>query len=540
MIAINNVYVPDFQNMCFVKANVVIEKGVISAISQKAVEAKHVIDAREGYLTPGLIDCHCHIESSHLLPSSFGNEIVKHGSLFAVCDCHEVANVKGRAGVEMFMNDAKRSACNLKFAVPSCVPATEFATSGGRIDVEDVEYFMDFDDVVALGELMNVPGIVNRDDKFMKMIDVTKRHNKRVNGHAPHLSSDMLKKYIAAGVEDDHESETYEELKEKIEAGMRVFIREGSAEKTKESAYKIINEYPDRVMFCTDDKTIGDIRAHGHINYNLRKAVSLGIEPILALRAATYNGLKYYGLDEYSEIKIGARAYLVLFDREFNVKNIIVNGEVFKDTAVEHNIPNNFLNTINLNSVNSIPKIQHKNLSMSVSNGSLITDKVIVESNLPEFDLRNDILKMCVFERYGHNNRSACRIKGFGLKKGAIASSLSHDCHNIIVVGTSDESIKIVVNKIIDEQGGMALFDGDEVHFMPLVVCGVVSLEDANSVAEDVEKLKKLARELGSKLDDAFAMLSFMALEVIPHLKLTDRGLFDVDNFRYIDETTAQ
>lgn len=535
MIVINNANVPDFKNMRFIRANVVIENGVISSISQEAVEAEHSLDAQGGYLTPGLIDCHCHIESSHLLPANFGNEIAKYGSLFAVCDCHEIANVKGAEGVAMFMDDAKQSVCSLKFAVPSCVPATEFATSGGKIDVEDVEYFMSFKDVVALGELMNVPGVINRDDKFMKMIEITKRHKKRVNGHAPHLSSEMLKKYIEAGVEDDHESETYEELKEKIEAGMHVFIREGSAEKTDDDAYRIINEYPDRVMFCTDDKTVGDIRKHGHINYNLKKAISLGIEPILALRAATYNGFKYYNLDEYGDVAVGKRAHLVLFDREFNLKNVIIEGEIFKNGAAEHNIPIRFLNTINIKSVKSIPKIEHKGLCVSVSNGSLITDKVAVEDSLPEFDIEDDILKLCVFERYGHNNRSACRIKGFGLKNGAIASSLAHDCHNIVAVGTSDEAIKIVVNTIIERQGGMALSDGKSVYFMPLTVGGIVSLDGADSVVENVEQLRKLAKELGSRLDDAFAILSFMALEVIPHLKLTDRGLFDVDSFKYVE-----
>ncbi len=535
-LGINNVLIPDFENLTFKKANVGIDNGLVKTVSDMPIEAEKILDAEGRYLSLGLIDCHCHIESSHLLPASFGNEIAKNGTLFAVCDCHEIANVKGRAGVEMFMEDAKQSVCNLKFAVPSCVPATDFATSGGKIEPEDVKYFMGFDDVVALGELMNAPGVVNGDEKFLKMIDITKQHKKRINGHAPHLGSDMLKKYVQAGVEDDHESETYEELKEKIELGLHVFLREGSAEKTDNEAYKIINEYPDRVMFCTDDKTIGDIRREGHINHNLKKAVSLGVEPILALKAAAYNGLKYYGLDEYSDVAVGKKAYFVIFDKNFDVKHVIANGKIFEYTNPQHNIPDNFLNTIAVNDTKDVPKIKNKNICMVAKSGSLITQKLEVDNNTPEFDLENDMLKMCVFERYGHGNKSACRIKGFGLKKGAIASSLAHDCHNIVAVGTSDEAIAKVLDEIVKNQGGMALFDGSDIYFMPLRVGGVVSFEDADSVADDVEKLRSRVSYLGCELEDAFSTLSFMALEVIPHIKLTDKGLFDVDRFCYVQD----
>ncbi len=532
-IAINDVYIPDFDSMRFIKRSVGIADGKIVSIEEKRIDAKKNIDGEGYYLTPGLIDCHCHIESSHLLPSRFGNEIAKCGTLHAVCDCHEISNVKGKKGLQFFMNEAKNSLCNLKFAVPSCVPATEFATNGGKIDVDDVEYFMRLDDVVALGELMNVTGVANREDKFMKMIAITKKYKKRVNGHAPHLSGELLDRYISAGVEDDHESETYEELKNKIEKGLYVFIREGSAEKTKDDAYKIIEEYPDRVMFCSDDKTIGDIISQGHINYNLKKAVSLGIEPILAVKVATYNGLSYYGLNDYNEVKEGKRAYLVLFDKEFNAVSVIANGELIGNNDVNAKIPDELLDTIWLKRVDSVPDIENSRVVMGVSSGSLITERIEFEDDREAFDLENDLLKLCVFERYGHNNKSACIIKGFGLKKGAIASSLSHDCHNIIAVGTSDEAIKEAVNKIIENRGGLSLFDGEDTYILPFEVGGIVSLESGEYVSKKVEELKIRAKKLGCKLEDAFATLSFMALEVIPHLKLTDRGLFNVDKFEY-------
>ncbi len=533
-IAVNNVYIPDFENMRFVKKNVGIDNGYIAEVSDNTIEADQTIDGQKGYLTPGFIDCHCHIESSHLLPSCFGNEIVKHGTLHAVCDCHEIANVKGRKGLEFFIKEAKNSYCNLKFSVPSCVPATDFATSGGSIDTEDVEYFLNLDEVVALGELMNVPGIINREKKFMDMIKAAKKHKKRINGHAPNLSGEMLSKYISAGVEDDHESETYKELKEKINKGLYVFIREGSAEKTDDNAYKIIEEYPDRVMFCSDDKTAGDIIGYGHMDYNFKKALSLGIKPILALKAAAYNGLKYYGLDEFSEIKEGFKAHLILFDNEFNIKNIIINGETAAYKHTNANVPQEFLNSINTVYIDSVPPITNKEFCIGVKSGSLITEKINVDKDLPEYYLEKDLLKMCVFERYGHNNKSACRISGFGFKKGAIASSLSHDCHNIIAVGTSDNAIKTVVNEIIKRQGGIALFDGSNIHFLELRVGGIVSMKNAEEVSKQVEHLKKQSIKMGSKIEDAFAALSFMALEVIPHIKLTDRGLFDVDKFSYI------
>ncbi len=533
-LAINGVLVPDFEEMRFVKKSVGIRNGTIEALESEPIKAQRVIDASGYYLSAGLIDCHCHIESSHLLPSRFGNTIAAFGTLHAVCDCHEIANVFGREGLEFFMEEAGKSLANLLFAVPSCVPATEFATNGGRIDVEDVKVLMRSDRVVSLGELMNVPAVINGDERFKEMIRIARMSGKRVNGHAPHLSGKELEAYVAAGVEDDHESETYEELKEKIKAGMHVFLREGSAEKVTPEAYRIIEEYPDRVMFATDDKSVGDILRYGHINYNLKRAIELGVDPIYAFRAASYNGLEYYGLHEYSSVDVGKRAYLVLFDREFNIRSVIINGKLVTDYDVDVSVPKKFLDSIRLDGVKFVPEIEHRHLCIGAKDGSLITDKLTVDTNLPDFDLEKDMLKLAVFERYGHGNKKACRIKGFGLKKGAIASSLAHDCHNIVAVGTSDDAIRKVVNEVIKCHGGLALYDEKDMYCLPLEVGGIVSTKDARDVANRVELLKKKARELGSTLADPFGTLSFMALEVIPHLKLTDKGLFDVDRFSYV------
>ncbi|AEA33513.1 adenine deaminase [Hippea maritima] len=535
-LAINNAWVVDFEKLDFNRLSIGIKGGLIARISQNPIKAKEVIEADGLYLSTGLIDCHCHIESTHLTPKGFAEAVVEKGTLFAVADCHEIANVFGRKGLEFFINDAKDTEMQLKFALPSCVPATEFATSGGKIDLEDVKYFLGFDDVVSLGELMNVPGVVNRDEKFMKMIELAKRKNKRINGHAPHLDVQTLKLYKEAGVEDDHESYDYDELKQKIELGFFVFLREGSSEHSTDDAYKIIKEHPDKVAFCSDDKSVGDILEKGHIDYNLRKAISLGINPALALKVASFNGLKYYGLDEFLGIKKGKRAYLVLFDDKFRPKISITDGKIYKSTHKKSKPPKEFLNSIKVKTPIELPKIKHKNIAIGLENGSLITQKLSIERQEKEFSIKDDILKLVVIERYGHNNKAACFVKGFSLKKGAMATSLAHDCHNIVAVGTSDEKIKTAILTIMEMQGGQVVVDGDKITRLALPIGGIVSNDGAKDIKESVIALKQAAKELGCKLDDPLGMLSFLALEVIPHIKLTDKGLFDVDKFCYIEE----
>jgi len=534
-IAINNVLIPDFHSLKFIPKNIGIKDGLIKALSNRKLKGEKTVDGKNGYLSPGLIDCHCHIESSFLIPSVFGDLVAKRGTLHVVADSHEIANIRGIEGVKFFINEAKNSRCNIRFAVPSCVPATDFATSGGRIDAKDAEELLKLDEVVSLGELMNTVAVINNDEKFVRMIDAAKKSGKRINGHAPHLTVQDLERYVKAGVEDDHESETYKELKQKIELGMKVFIREGSAEHTDSNAYRIIEEYPDEVMFCSDDKSVSDIISYGHLDYNLKKAVRLGIDPIVALKAATYNGLTYYKMNEFAEVKEGNAAYLVLFDKNFDVKAVFTETPV-KKSKTKFNIPKIFLENINIKSIEKVPSIPGKirNLCIGVNDGTLITDKIVLKDAPGEFDIENDILKLAVFQRYGGKNSAAARIKGFGLKRGAIASSVAHDCHNIMAVGVSDEMIKKAVNKVISGNGGLAAVDVSNEIFMPLPVAGIATDMPAEQVSEKLKLLKNQAKKMGSDLSDPFATLSFMALEVIGHIKLTDRGLFDVDRFAYI------
>ncbi len=534
-IVFNNCLIPDFFEMKWRKVSVGIENGVISRISDKPLNGKIVINAREKFLTPGLIDCHCHIESSYLVPANFSKVVASFGTLHVVADPHEISNVRGKEGFLFFVENAKHGVANIKFAVSSCVPATEFNTSGGRLGKEEIFELLELQEVVALGELMNVPGVVQGLSFYPDIIKRAKELGKRVNGHAPHLDDEILKRYVAAGAEDDHESYSYEELKKKIELGMKVFIREGSPEKTRPDAYRILREYPDDVMFCTDDKTIEDILKKGHINYNVKKAIRNGIPEILAVKAATYNGLKYYGLEEYAEIKVGNKAWVVLFDEDFDPVEVVVDGKFMRQMSVGFDIPAEFLNTFNLPEQKDVPTPDLRDVAMVASDGTLITHKLdLGESMKEDYDLENDILKIVVYERYGHGRKAASFIKGFGLKRGAIATSLSHDCHNILAVGTSDEAILKVINAVIDMQGGQALFDGEKIYELPLRVGGVVSEKEPVIVASEVRNLKDHARLLGSSLTDPFSTLTFMALEVIPHLKLTDRGLFDVDKFEYL------
>ena len=531
-IAINNTLIADFDSLSFKKLNIGIKDGIIEEISQTPIKAKKVIDASGFYLSPGFIDCHCHIESTHLMPSQFAKAVKKHGTLHVVADDHEIANVFGRKGLELFINDAKNSQINIRFAVPSCVPATEFATSGGKLDLEDIKYFLNFDEVVSLGELMNVPAVVNRDEKFMKMIETAKAKGKRINGHAPHLNHETLKAYKDVGVEDDHESYDYDELKEKIELGFFVFLREGSTEHSTDKAYKIIEEYPDKVAFCTDDKSINDILSKGHIDYNLRKAIKNGIDPILALKTASFNGLKYYGLDEFSSIEVGKKAFLILLNQEFEVVNTFT-PNIKEAAKKEEN--EKFKKSIIVDMPVILPEIENKKIAIGIKDGSLITEKINIENVKGEFDLKNDLLKLVVIERYGHNNKAACFVKGFNIKNGALATSLAHDCHNIVAVGSSNENIKKAVETIIQMQGGQVVIkDGKLEAKMNLPVGGIVSDKEPEEIAKDVDNLREKAKSIGCSLTDPFGMLSFMALEVIPHIKLTDKGLFDVDRFEYI------
>ncbi|AEE13690.1 Adenine deaminase [Thermodesulfobium narugense DSM 14796] len=537
-VAIYNCFIPDFKKNIFIKTSVGIRENLISYVGKENIEAKVIVEAENKVLSPGLIDGHCHIESSMLPPSVFGNLVAKSGTLYVISDNHEIANILGVKGIRLFMKDAKNSLSKIFFAIPSCVPATRFVKSGSKITAKNIKKLVEEPDVISIGEMMNVYGVINEDEPYRSILDLAKKKNILINGHFPFKDFELLKRYVSKGIADDHESESYEDLKSKIDAGMFVFIREGSAETTEDSAYKIIAQYPDKVGFCTDDKSVFDLRKTGSVIFNLRKAIKLGTDPIFALRAATYNTLNHYGLNRYSQIKEGNFANLVLFKdlKDFEIDKIIISGRIIDNfNSKKKKFSKLFFNSFRVNKDEiSVPSIDDKvkSLCILVRDKSLITDLIV--TNKEEFDLCEDILKLVVISRYEKNKGSACKIKGFGLKKGAIATSISHDCHNVICVGADDLSIKKTVERVFDLKGGLVYFDGEYFTQVGLPLAGILSGLDEDNLISELDKLNDAIRKNGSILSDPLGTLSFMALEVIGHVKLTVNGLFNVDKFEFI------
>ncbi|MBG9377522.1 adenine deaminase [Panacibacter sp. DH6] len=519
-------------------ASVNVENGII-----KSVEPLE--DQVTNYILPGFTDSHVHIESSMIIPSEFARLAVVHGTVSTISDPHEIANVCGMQGVEYMINNGRKVPFKFNFGAPSCVPATSFETAGAALDSNDVKALLEKEEILYLSEMMNFPGVLHKDAEVMKKIAAAHALNKPVDGHAPGLRGEQARQYINAGISTDHECFTAEEALEKLQYGMKILIREGSAAKNFDALAGLLNDYPDHVMFCSDDKH-PDSLAEGHINQLCARAVAKGIDVYNVLKAACINPVVHYK-SKVGLLRAGDPAdFIVIKDLEcFDVLQTYINGQLVADngvsliTGVDEKVINNF-NCSNVVKESLAVRWNNKDQIEVIEalDGQLITNRLNVKPMVAdEFivsDIDNDILKMVVINRYSNATPAKAFIKNFGFKKGAVASTVAHDSHNIIAVGVDDESIAKAVNLVIAEQGGVSCVNGADEMVIGLPVAGLMSHKDGYAVAAAYTKIDQMAKGLGSPLSAPFMTLSFMALLVIPHLKLSDQGLFDGDRFCFV------
>lgn len=522
-------------------ATILVENGIISSIHPNG----QTINQAFSYILPGFIDSHVHIESSMLIPSEFAKLAVVHGTVATISDPHEIANVCGMQGVEFMIENGKQVPFKFYFGAPSCVPATTFETAGDALNSKDVEALLQKPEIKYLSEMMNFPGVLHGDEEVMLKIAAAKKQNKPVDGHAPGLRGTDARKYIEAGISTDHECFTSEEAEEKLKYGMHILIREGSAAKNFEALISLLNDYPDKIMFCSDDKHPDSLVA-GHINQLCARAIAKGIDIFKVLKAACVNPVLHYKL-EAGLLRVGDAADFIMAEdlQQFIISKTYINGALVAENghSLIHTAPVEVINKFNCNEINEDAiRYAYKNQSIipviEALDGQLITNKIWmapkVEMKNCISDTDNDLLKMVVVNRYNNAPVARAFVKNFGIKNGAIASSVAHDSHNIIAVGATDAAIVKAVNCIIQQQGGICFVNQETEQVLQLPIAGLMSGEDGYLVAKTYTALDALAKAAGSTLSAPFMTLSFMALLVIPHLKLSDKGLFDGDNFELI------
>lgn len=522
---------------------------IVNSLLENIVPSGAVADPSLPYVLPGFIDAHVHIESSMLVPSEFARLAVVHGTVATVSDPHEIANVMGEEGIDFMLENGKKVPFKFFFGAPSCVPATPFETAGASLDATAVERLLERDDIRYLSEMMNFPGVLQGDEQVVKKIAAAGRLNKPVDGHAPGLRGTDARRYAEAGtpgeatISTDHECFSREEALDKLQAGMKIIIREGSAARNFEALIDLLGDYPDRMMFCSDDKH-PDSLVEGHINSLVRRALQKGIPLFNVLRAACVNPVEHYGLPVGLLRKGDPADFIVVKDLQaFDILETYVNGERVAQngktliasvgvTAINHfhcseKSPDDF----------RISATGDSMLVIGALDGELITEKMTASplqaNHSLQTDPQNDLLKITVVNRYRPGAPAVAFIKGFGLREGAIASSVAHDSHNIIAVGADDAAICRAVNLLVAHSGGISAVNTRAENILPLPVAGLMSTEDGYQVAENYAALDLQAKEMGSTLRAPFMTLSFMALLVIPHLKLSDKGLFDGDLFAF-------
>ncbi len=512
------------------------DKGVINSIEK-------ISKAPDMYILPGLIDSHIHIESSMVTPGSFAKAAVSRGTTAVVSDPHEIANVLGIEGVKYMINDSKKVPLKFFFGAPSCVPATSFETSGAIIDHRAIEELLGMKEIKYLAEMMNFPGVIYNDPEVYKKINIAKKFNKPVDGHAPGVTGEKLRKYVSAGITTDHECSTLREAKEKIALGMKILIREGSAAKNLGDLKDLFRTNPDMVMLCSDDLH-PEMLLKRHLSKLIAQLVSDGYDLFDIVRSCTINPAKHYGL-EAGLLQSGQPADFIIVDdyRKMDVSETWINGEKVYDRG---EVLFTYLRADPVNKFNC-SEIAAKDILITggagkirvigALDGHLLTKEVIMDAGPDKYiepDINLDILKIVVKDRYNDSPPSVGFIRGFGLKLGAFASSVAHDSHNIICIGTNNSDIVKAINETIRIKGGLAISSEGKISSLQLSIAGIMSDQPVNRVAADYKLLSKSVKAMGCKMSAPFMTLSFMALLVIPELKLSDKGLFDVNKFCFV------
>ena len=526
----------DLVNSRIFSGVVVVEDGKITKIEEQPV-------GNTQYIMPGFVDAHVHIESSMLVPSEFARLATCHGTVATVSDPHEIANVLGKNGIRYMIENGKKVPFKFFFGAPSCVPSTTFETSGATLNANDIEELMASPDIYYLSEVMNYPGVINKDPELMQKIKAAKKYGKPIDGHAPAVKGSMLQKYVNAGITTDHECFRLAEALEKINLGMKILIREGSAARNFEALIPLMASHPDKLMFCSDDKhpdELDDV----HIDVLVCKAIELGYDVMDVLRAASLNAVKHYNLN-VGLLQLGDDADFIVVDdlRHPVAKQTYIRGTLVAENGVssihykETVCPNIFrANYIYADDI-FLPDMGKKIKVIECQDGQLITKSFVAQPKVENggivSDVERDILKIVVINRYQPTKPAVAFIRGFGLKRGALASSVAHDSHNIVSVGVTDKDILHAVNLLIEHTGGVTAYCSTEMMAVPLPIAGLMSNEDGYEVAQAYQNVDALAKRLGTTLFAPFMTLAFMALLVIPELKIGDQGLFDVSKFAF-------
>ncbi len=530
--------IADVVNERIFSGTVHTNNGIITSISEDSQQYDH-------FILPGFVDAHIHIESSMLTPYEFARIALIHGTAATISDPHEIANVCGLDGVYYMLENAIGAGLKFHFGAPSCVPATSFETAGATLDADAVKTLLARNDIYYLSEMMNYPGVLFNDAEVMLKIKLAKEAGKPVDGHAPGLRGDDARKYAAAGITTDHECFTLEEALDKLQYGMKILIREGSAARNFDALIPLLKDHYGNCMFCCDDKHPDEL-LNGHIDEHVRRAVALGNDVMHVLQCASLNPVTHYGMKN-GLLQQGDPADFIVVNnlKDFKVLKTVIDGKVLAENGKcllpqrSHRLINNF-NASPLKAADfRLPAASDRINVIEALDGQIITRSLILPCKVKDgqavADPANDILKLAVINRYSDQQPALAFIKNFGLKDGALASSIAHDSHNIIAVGSDDESLCKAVNLIIENKGGLSVVNAKESHTVPLPIAGLISDMDAEGAAAAYSKAHHMAKAMGCNLRSPFMTLSFMALLVIPELKLSDKGLFDGKVFRFTD-----